>query len=204
MPARLPPFSSPGPLPPPEVPFSSSIPISLYKSRPRTQEPWKSQCWPWDHHPCLQQWWQRRYHHHSPGGHVLSQPAPSSWTELCASTLMLPLMTMPKFQAKGWPMCPVSELSIGQGHKSSSCSPQCGYSCQVSHPVSTSQLTNCPPLTSAKVERCPLAVLAWETLALVADSPGDSFLCIWVLTAETAPRQRGRTHTEDPTSTQPG
>lgn len=53
----------------------------------------------------------------------LSQPAPSSWTELCASTLMLPLMTLPKFQAKSWPMCPVSELSTGQGHKSSSCSP---------------------------------------------------------------------------------
>lgn len=53
----------------------------------------------------------------------LSQPAPSGWTELCASTLMLPLMTLPKLQAKSWPMCPVSELSTGQGHKSSSCSP---------------------------------------------------------------------------------
>lgn len=82
----------------------------------------------------------------------------------------------------------MSELSAGKGHKSSSC-PWYGYSRQVSHPVSTSQLTSCLPLTSAEVERRPLA---WETLGLVADNSGDSFLCIRICNCWNCPVTKGQ------------
>lgn len=58
--------------------------------------------------------------------------------------------------------------------------------------MSTSQLTSCPPLTSAKVERCPLAMTAWETLVLVADSPGDSFLCFRICNCWNCPMTKGQ------------
>lgn len=81
-------------------PLYSHLPVQIPIKDTRTLE---ISVLPMGPQSCLQQWWQRRYHHHSPGGHNLLQPAPSSWTELCASTLMLPLMTMPKFQATSWP-----------------------------------------------------------------------------------------------------
>lgn len=159
VPVGLSPFSSPGPLPPPEVPvvdcfflsYYSQLPVQILFKDTRTLGNLSA-----THGTTIPAC--------SHGGRgdiivtVLEDTTSHSQSlvglSCVPSSLMLPLMTMSMLQATGWPMCPVSAQTSGKGQKSLSC-PWHGYSCETSHPMSISQLTSCPPLAFPEVRRIP-------------------------------------------------